>query len=617
VIIGGIAIVILMLLARFVHKRLPRTLDWLEHRESGDRFFDVVALVIRRTEFSMLVAVALVGIPWAVGLTRDFVGAMAALFLSPFLYRLGRVLNDVLFTTTAEQTRLVQCEDDLARILHRAGRYLLNLAIVFVPIGLLMNYGGYATASPDDPTQGNPGFVDLWWLIYKVLSQIVALFTVFRPVVVRRLIRGDNVFATSFRNWVLLGYPLILGAFLFVVILGSLRYTEAEVWFARLFLKTLAFLLGGYMVYRMLFRRLLAGRNVNQVLVADDFEDPAEYIKQGQRLFVDKVIRLFLRLVVFGVTIFFVHGAWSELGFGLLTRSISGEEGGMAPADLLWAVMAIIVTLVVVRVVRPYQTFFMAPRMELDQGSAYTVVTLTSYAIFAVGIIATLNLLQVKGEQIAVVMSALMLGIGFGLQSIVKNFVSGLILLVERPVQVGDRIEVDGKSGVVDRITLRATSVMTWDGIGIVIPNEEMIGAKLVNQSAGRPRLRSDLGIGVAYGSDVQKVRSTINEIVRDHGLVLKRPAPELFFVGFGDNSLDFRIYYWTAMNTHRVRVASDLRYAIESAFRREGIEIPYPQRDLHLRTVDGKAADNLAGSKPRPTTVDPVEQAPTEETSA
>ncbi len=588
VIWGGFALLALLLGLVLVHRRMPQTIDFLEHQEGRLGLGSFLALVLRRTDFSLMIALVFVGLPWALGLTRDVVGVMAALFLSPFLYRLGRVILDVLLVDREGDPRFIQVDDDLARILEKSGKTLLNLAVVFVPVGVLLEAAGY--------DEKNPGFVELWWLVYKVVSQLVLLFTVFRPVVVRRLIRGDNVVATSFRNWILLGYPLILGAFLFVFVLGSLRYKVAESFFAILFAKTLAALLAGYVLYRFLLRRFFKGKDLSRKLNPDDFEKKDDFQEEGRKLFLDRLLRLTLRVVVFGMVFFFLYRAWSPLGFDWLRQPLSSDAEGLTPLGILRAVIAIVVTVVVVRTLRQYLTFFVAPRMKLDQGLSYTMVTLSSYLVVAVGLIIALRTLRVRGEQIAVVMSALMIGVGFGLQSIVKNFVSGLILLVERPVQVGDRIEVGDKSGVVEKITLRATSVMTWDGVGIVIPNEEMIGSKLVNQSLGRPRLRANLLFGVSYSADVQKVRALVNELVSSHGLVLKRPSPEVFFIGFGDNSLDFRVVYWTAIGTHRGRVASDLRFAIEAGFRREGIEIPFPQRDLHLRSVDDDAARTMRG---------------------
>ena len=381
------------------------------------------------------------------------------------------------------------------------------------------------------------------------------------------------------------GYPLILAAFLFVFVIGSLRYSEAEKFFAALFIKTLLVLMGAYMAYRLCVRRVLKGRDLDKRVLSDEFDDNAEYLRVGRGIFLDRVVRLGMRVVALALVAFLLRRWWEPVG--LFASNAGADDGDVTIVNVLSAFAALILTAIVVRLLRGYMTFFFAPRVKLDQGTAYTFVTLASYGVIAVGIIVALNILQVKSDQIAVVMSALMLGIGFGLQSIVKNFVSGLILLVERPVQVGDRVEIGGRGGKVEKITLRATSVMTWDGVGIVIPNEEMIGGQLVNQSLGRPRLRSEIVIGVGYGSDVDVVRTLLEKIVKEHGLVLKRPGAQVFFTGFGDSSLDFCVRYWTAMSTHRGLVSSDIRYAIDAAFRRENIEIPFPQRDVNLRHVE------------------------------
>jgi small-conductance mechanosensitive channel len=177
-------------------------------------------------------------------------------------------------------------------------------------------------------------------------------------------------------------------------------------------------------------------------------------------------------------------------------------------------------------------------------------------------------------------------GLGFGLQNIVSNFVSGLIILAERPIAIGDRVEIGNIAGQVTQISLRSTTVLTNDNITIIVPNSDFIANTVTNWSHGDPRVRLRLPVGVAYGTDTDKLRRALLEVAAEHPKVLQNPAPELFFLGFGDSTLNFELAVWTSEMTSKPRrFRSELYYAMEKKLRERGIEIPFPQRDLHLRS--------------------------------
>ncbi|MEE9392578.1 MAG: mechanosensitive ion channel domain-containing protein [Planctomycetota bacterium] len=577
--LGGGLIVLLLGLMRLIRRRIPQTYDWLEDKFEGQaksRLWQVVGLIIRRTVFSFFLALVFVAVPWAVGFEPAVVGTLAVLFCTPVLYRVGRVLLDVLLAPNSKEGGLLPIDNVLCRLFHRCGRYILNIALVFVPLGILMDQGGYAAI--------NSGFTELWWLVFKVLTTAILLFTVFRPQVLKKLIRGDSVLAASVKSWILIGYPFVVGSLLFIFVLGSLRYFAAERFFGLLFLQTFGLLLLAYVLYRQFVRRVLKGRDVDTPLNSDHFSSESEFMNAGRSRFLDRLVRLGFRLLLAVPTVILLMGLWRTVDFSWLHARLWGNDPGVTITSLFKAVAVIVLIVMGMRTVKGLLTFVVAPALKLEQGVRYTMATLASYVVLAIGLIVVLNVLRVEGSQIALVTSALVFGIGFGLQSIVKNFISGLILLIERPVNVGDRVEIGSNSGKVEKITLRATTVMTWDGVGIVIPNEELIGGILTNHSLGKPRLRTRISIGVGYGSDVGKVRELVTEIMKKHGLVLKNPGSDMYFVGFGDSSLDFQARFWTRMSSNRLQVASDLRYAIEAAFKREGIEIPFPQRDINFK---------------------------------
>ena len=216
----------------------------------------------------------------------------------------------------------------------------------------------------------------------------------------------------------------------------------------------------------------------------------------------------------------------------------------------------------------------------------YAVSRFAGYCFIAVGFFFALKLVHLDLSALAVIIGALGVGIGFGLQNIVSNFVSGLILLAERPIAIGHRVEVGGVAGQVTQIKLRSTTVVTNDNITIIVPNSTFITNPVTNWSHGDPKVRLRLPLGVAYGSDLEKLQRVLLEVAKRNPAVLKEPSPTVRFLGFGDSSLNLELAVWTVEMAHRpTRFRSDLYFAIERALRESEIEVPFPQRDLHLRS--------------------------------
>ena len=248
---------------------------------------------------------------------------------------------------------------------------------------------------------------------------------------------------------------------------------------------------------------------------------------------------------------------------------------------------------------------------RLNTGLQFAIAKMFGYTIVVLGFYVALVANGVNLSSLAVVAGALGLGIGFGLQGIVANFVSGIVLLAERPVSVGDRIEVEGVAGRVSKISMRATTVITNDNIAIIVPNSQLTSNPVTNWSHGGPRVRLRLPVGVAYGTDPERVRSLLLKTAASHPQVLATPEPTLFFDGFGDNALNFELAVWTDTMTHSPRrFRSELNFLIERALRENKIEIPFPQRVVHLRTVkddavgpnhDGNASHRHAGRESGP----------------
>lgn len=225
--------------------------------------------------------------------------------------------------------------------------------------------------------------------------------------------------------------------------------------------------------------------------------------------------------------------------------------------------------------------------MPLATGQQYAVARVVSYLVFVLGLIIGLQSLGLNLSSLVVVGGALGIGVGLGLQAIVSNFVAGLILLLEQPIKLGDRIEVGNTYGDVVRLRGRSTWIRTNENVVIIVPNSEFINQRVINWTANDRQVRISLPVGVSYESDPKVVREVVLAVAQSHPDVLTDPGPEVIFAGLGESSLDFELRVWTIQQVQTpARLKSDLYFAIFEAFRKEGIEIPFPQRDLHIRSI-------------------------------
>ena len=249
---------------------------------------------------------------------------------------------------------------------------------------------------------------------------------------------------------------------------------------------------------------------------------------------------------------------------------------------------------------RRYFTKRLLKRTRLDASLQYGIARIGGYLFILLGFYVALTTLGINLSSLAVVAGAIGVGIGFGLQNIIHNFVSGLIILVERPIALGDRIEVAGVAGNVTRIRLRSTEIVTNDNISIIVPNSDFITHPVTNWSHGDPRVQIRIPVGVAYGTDVEQLRTLLLEVAAEHGKVLKHPEPTVYFDSFGDSALLFELGVWTSEMAHSPRrFRSELNFAIERKLRENHIQIPFPQRDLHLRTGNIVLQTNPEARKP------------------
>ena len=223
----------------------------------------------------------------------------------------------------------------------------------------------------------------------------------------------------------------------------------------------------------------------------------------------------------------------------------------------------------------------------IDPGIKGSIERFSRYLTVSVGAFIAIDTIGISLTSIAALGAILMVGIGFGLQNIAQNFISGIIILLERPIKQGDIVVVGGVSGKVRDIRVRSTVIETRDDVAIIVPNSQFIAEQVINDSFSGHKIRKILKVGVAYGSDVEKVTQILKRIANEHEQILKAPGPRVLFMDFGSSSLDFELRFWVTDLWSTDIILSDLRYATDREFRNGEITIPFPQRDLHIKSCE------------------------------
>ncbi len=253
---------------------------------------------------------------------------------------------------------------------------------------------------------------------------------------------------------------------------------------------------------------------------------------------------------------------------------------------LLFLLFGLVLVVVIEGAVRRYLIVRVLRRTHLTPSLQFAIARILGYVLLGLGFYCAFITAGLNLSSLAIIAGGAGVGLGFGLQNVVSNFVSGIIILAERPISIGDRVEIGSVAGQVQAINLRSTTVLTNDNIAIIVPNAQFISEKVTNWNYGDPKVRFRIPISVAYGTDIQLLTETLLEVARENPNALAQPPAKVFFIGFGDSSLNFELGIWTEELTHSPRrFRSDLNFAIEKKFRQRGIQIPFPQHEVRILT--------------------------------
>lgn len=375
-----------------------------------------------------------------------------------------------------------------------------------------------------------------------------------------------------------------------VVVLGAFGYVAL----ARLVVTQVVITTGLIFLVFMLHR--LGRESIRQVTSVETWAGDA--LRGSFRMDQESAVRLDfwaglaydLLLVLFGTVVaLYLWGMDQKDVADWAYRAFFGFKIGQVSfslVDLFVAISLFVGFMIVARFLQRALAERILPHTQLDLGLRQSISTAFGYLGFIVAAVVGISAVGIDLSNLAIVAGALSVGIGFGLQNVVNNFVSGLVLLLERPVKVGDWVIVGDKEGFVTRIKVRATEIQTFDRASVFIPNSQLISDVVTNWTYADKLGRVIIPVGVAYGSDTAVVRDTLLEIAKSHPSVMAVPIPSAILRGFGDSALNFELRCFLQEIDQTVAVTSDLCLAIDAAFRARGIEIPFPQRDVHIRHV-------------------------------
>jgi potassium efflux system protein len=502
----------------------------------------------------------------------DPIPPAVALLVSILIYLGGLTVLQALLTPCPPAVHFLAMDPDYARSVCRRIHGLLFLVLALI---LIWSTGIRSALTPEQ-----------WYLIRAVFFAVATVQLVWlvstlrgapppldkprlRGLIVLLLLAGLVIELLGFRN---------LSLYLFSGLLGT------------------ALLAVGLWLLNSLLQDFFDGLDTGRYAWVRQVRDRLS-LKEGEPvpgLIWLRLLTVLLIWLAFGITVVGLWG-YSDTFWTLVRQGITEgfQLGPVRIVPINWVIGIVVFSLLVglVRWIRNEVLPGWIRKSSIERGAQEAIITISGYVGIIVAAIIGLSLAGFSFTNLAIIAGALSLGIGFGLQNIVNNFISGIILLFERPIRTGDWIVVGNTEGYVRRISIRSTQIETFDRADVIVPNSELISNQVTNWMLRDPWGRVIVPIGVAYGSDVEKVRELLLQIARAHPLAItdgiRVSPPRVLFRGFGDSALNFELRFFIRNVDQRLATVSDLNFAIEKTLREANIQIPFPQRDLHLRSVD------------------------------
>ncbi len=570
---------------RYVLKRFVRPSD-IEDPTDYQRLLSAIAEGIAQGLLPSFAIVALIAVPMVFGLiTGPFADLMAVVMTNLLLFIMITAVVHAALAPNDKKWRVTPFSDDGANMLS----YRVSALMAIVTASNVI-------VAPTQTIEVSASFDSIFTLVIGAATSIALIALLKKSLwhlddtTEESTIPGSEEDKSGFNLWLRMRQLALLIAFI-APVAALLGYTNLSRYllvnllltglvFACAFLaRSLAKELMGYLLARTQDTETTVGQ------VLDITESTGGTIR---------FLLLFLIDVVFTIGVILIGLSFWGVPPEDITRYSSQAVHGISIGsytfsltDVALSILAFVVVMVFTRAIQWILTERVFPQTSLDVGVRYSLKAAIGYIGIIVGIGIAVSTIGLDLSNLALVAGALSVGIGFGLQNIVSNFVSGLILLIERPIKLGDWVVAGGVEGLVKKINVRSTEIATFQKASVIVPNSDLLSSSVTNWTHKDSRGRIEILVGVAYGSDAEHVRDVLLELANENQQVLSYPQPEVMFINFGASSLDFELRVHTSKITNRVRIASELRYAINKAFSDHQIEIPFSQHDIHLRDID------------------------------
>jgi len=550
--------------------------DWKERHEESDL---LPLYILGKTLIDNLIGLRLIFWVGLFGWTFNLLGSdpaqliLAALAIL-WILRLGLQLVQRFFADQAAGG-LLALTPDVSRFYRRS----LKLFLMYFFLGLF----GLKGAGLLDFPESSRLFLEHFFL----MGVLVGIWWLLRRPYLSRLLPELSEPTWLHRPWVSLFLRgLVLSLLVIIILADLLGFVLLSIYLAKAAAWTLLaalviwllWLIGERLIHHLLHPE--AGRATSR------FPERVELI---QRVYV--LSRWALSISLGAAVVLWSLNSWgitpttAVWAFNWITWGPNLGPVKLSTLNIVGVILTLYLGFFLSRLVRSFTMVRIFPRTALDRGVQYTISTTVHYVILVLAGLLALNILGFPLTNLLLLFGALGVGIGFGLQNIVNNFLSGLILLFERPIKVGDMLVIDGQWGLVKEIRVRSTVFETFDRYVMIIPNSELVSGKVINWTHYGPGVnRLTLKVGVSYGSDVQQVTQLVTDICRANYRVVPEPPPQVYFSAYGDSSLDFTIWVHLRTPGDRQPATHELNLAIFEAFNRHGVEIPFPQRDLHIK---------------------------------
>jgi potassium-dependent mechanosensitive channel len=521
------------------------------------------------------------------------------------------------------------------RALKLIRRHLAWYTVLLLPFAFM----GTLSLSLEEPYRGRLGIGRLYFVVISLALAFVA----------QRLLRPakgalENYLHHRPEGWVsrlrYAWYPLGVGIPVLLAGLAITGYYYSALIMGNFLISSLWLIIGAKIIHDLVIRWL---RVVNLRLIlrreagrekdgrgggpenegAEVSEDVTHKTDESNQVDLPRIYRQIEKLLNLMIGLALVMGLlfiWAKLlpALSILDRvtlwqqtvTIGGKEmiKSITLGNLALAVLFILLTIVFTQNLPGLLEMILLRRLPLSAGTLYALTHITQYVIVALGVILVFQSIGGRWGQIQWLVAALGVGLGFGLQEIVANFVCGIILLFERPLRVGDWVTIGDMTGIVSRIHMRATTIIDWDNRELIVPNKTLITGQLVNWTLSNQITRVTIKVNIAFGSDILLAQKVISDVVKSNPLVMDKPEPRVFFLGFGEGSLSVAAYVFVKEPTHRLQLTHDLYLSIEQALGQHGITIPFPQREIHVREMS-PAKHQPALTKDKETDAEPENQ--------